>query len=71
MKGNKEQLVIWDPIEGAMEDCDSEEDFEKYVRKNYIDCCEIHPDVEMVELLVKRRFVVYDEETGKLVFQNF
>ena len=45
------ELIIWDGVDCELVKCKSHEDFEKYVRDNYVDKIDgVHPDVESIRL---------------------
>lgn len=69
MKNTKEELYVWDGINCTLEEVENIEDAKEFIKENFIEGGDIHPDIESV-FIVKRIASVYIEETGKTAELN-
>ena len=65
----KEELFIWDGINCSLEEVDSIEDAKEFIKENFIEGGEIHPDIESV-FIVQKIASVYVDETGESTNKN-
>ena len=60
----EKNLFVWDGINCQLEEVDSIEEAREFIKENFIEDGNIHPDIESVFVLQRVASVIVDDTTG-------